>query len=153
MRLLLLTLGFGALSSVVPIFNMEAFLVAVFAKTDGSALQLAVVGSLGQNIGKLAWYYACRGSLEVGWVQRRLQQPRRQRQLERWSEFVQGRPVVSGLLTFASALVGFPPFFAIAMVAGTLRMNAAVFFVAGFLGRIGFFLVLLGGVELVRGLF
>ena len=39
-----------------------------------------------------------------------------------------------GLLTFVSAAVGFPPFFAMAMVAGTLRMNVMVFFVAGTAG-------------------
>ena len=42
---------------------------------------------------------------------------------------------MSGLLTFVSAAIGFPPFFAMAMVAGTLRMNVVVFFIAGLLGR------------------
>ena len=62
---------------------------------------------------------------------------------------VEGRPLFSGLLTFVSAAVGFPPFFAMAAVAGTLRMNAAVFFVAGFLGRILFFWAILLGVGVV----
>ena len=58
MKLLLLTLGFGAVSAIIPIFNMEAYISVVYASTDHyPALALAFVGSLGQNIGKLVWYF------------------------------------------------------------------------------------------------
>ena len=33
MRLLLLTFGFGVVSAVIPIFNMEAYITVVFART------------------------------------------------------------------------------------------------------------------------
>jgi membrane protein YqaA with SNARE-associated domain len=149
-RLLLLTLGFGAVSSVIPLFNMEAYISVVYANSSAnSALLLAFIGSLGQNIGKLVWYYICRGALDIPWLKRRMDTPRRQASFERWRDFVQGRPVVSGLLTFVSAAVGFPPFFAMAMVAGTLRMNVVVFFVAGLLGRTLFFWAWLTGVGLI----
>jgi membrane protein YqaA with SNARE-associated domain len=149
-RLLLLTLGFGVVSAVIPIFNMEAYVSVVYASTDHyPALGLAFVGSLGQNLGKLVWYFVCRGALDVPWLQRQLSAPRRQAQYERWRDFVQGRPVMSGLLTFVSAAIGFPPFFAMAMVAGTLRMNVVVFFFAGLVGRTLFFWAWLLGVGLV----
>ena len=148
MSLLLLTLGFGVVSAVVPIFNMEAYITLTYANTEAhSALKLAFVGSLGQNLGKLVWYYVCRGVLDIGWLKRRMETPRRQASYRRWSAFVQGRPLVSGALTFVSAAVGFPPFFAIAMVAGTLRMNVVVFFIAGLLGRTLFFWAWLLGVD------
>jgi len=153
MKLLLLTFGFGVLSAVIPVFNMEAYIVLAYAKASHhsamSALVMAIIGSFGQNVGKLAWYYASRGALDIEWLRKRLDDPKRKASYERWRSQVEGRPVFSGVLTFVSAAVGFPPFFAMAAVAGTLRMNAAVFFVAGFLGRILFFWAILLGVGVV----
>jgi membrane protein YqaA with SNARE-associated domain len=148
-RLLLLTLGFGVVSAVIPLFNMEAYISVAYASGSGKALEVAAVGSLGQNLGKLVWYYASRGALDIPWLRARMDNPKRQAQFERWRGYVQGRPVLSGLLTFVSAALGFPPFFAMAMVAGTLRMNVVVFFVAGLLGRTLFFWAWLLGVGLI----
>jgi membrane protein YqaA with SNARE-associated domain len=149
-KLFLLTFGFGTVSAVIPIFNMEAYISVVYASTDQyPALALAFVGSLGQNLGKLVWYFASRGALDIPWLKRQLGTPKRQAQFERWREYVQGRPLMSGLLTFVSAAIGFPPFFAMAMVAGTLRMNVVVFFIAGLLGRTFFFWAWLLGVGLI----
>lgn len=149
MKILLLTLAFGALSAIIPVFNMEAYIVLAFARTHGhSELELAAIGSLGQNIGKLVWFYAARGALDVPWLQKKLEDPKRQASYEKWRAQIEGRPMFSGVLTFVSAAIGFPPFFAMAMVAGSLRMNAAVFFVAGLLGRTLFFWALLLGVGL-----
>jgi membrane protein YqaA with SNARE-associated domain len=149
-KLLLLTFGFGAVSAVIPIFNMEAYISVLYASTQkDSALVVAFIGSFGQNIGKLVWYYVCLGAVDVPWLRRRMETPKRQASFDRWRDFVQGRPVMSGLLTFVSAAAGFPPFFAMAMVAGTLRMNVVVFFVSGLLGRTLFFWAWLTGVGLV----
>ncbi|RLV49665.1 hypothetical protein D9V37_07030 [Nocardioides mangrovicus] len=149
MKLLLVTLVYAALSSVVPVFNMEAYIVVAYAKSDHAALEMALVGSLGQNLGKLAWYYVCRQSLDLPWFQRRLQTPKRQAQLARWGAIAQENQLMTGLLTFISALVGVPPFFAMAMIAGSLRINVLVFFVTGFLGRTLFFWAILGGTHLI----
>jgi membrane protein YqaA with SNARE-associated domain len=148
-KLFALTLAFGMVSSVIPVFNMETYIVVAYAKSSHSALALAVVGSLGQNVGKLVWYYICRQSVDIPWFRRRLETPKRQAQLVRWSEYIQGRPALSGLLTFLSALIGLPPFFVMAMVAGTLRMNVVVFFVAGLAGRTLFFWAILGGAHVL----
>jgi membrane protein YqaA with SNARE-associated domain len=149
-KLLLLTFGFGAVSAVIPLFNMEAYISVVYANsTANSALLLAFIGSFGQNVGKLVWYYICRGAIDLPWLKRRMDTPRRQASFKKWQAFIQGRPLVSGLLTFVSAAIGFPPFFAMAMVAGTLKMNVVVFFVAGLVGRTLFFWAWLTGVGLI----
>jgi len=148
-KLFALTVFFGMVSSVVPVFNMETYIVVAYARSDATALQLAFIGSVGQNIGKLVWYFVCRESLDIGWLKRRLETPKRQAQFQRWSDFVQNRPGVSGLVTFLSALVGVPPFFVMAMIAGTLRMNVFVFFLSGIAGRTLFFWAILGGAHLV----
>jgi membrane protein YqaA with SNARE-associated domain len=148
-KLLLLTFGFGVVSAVIPLFNMEAYITVLYARSEAhSALLLAFVGSLGQNVGKLVWYYISRGALDLPFLKNRMNTPRRQAQYERWRGQVEGRPVLSGLLTFVSAAIGFPPFFAMAMVAGTLRMNVVVFFFAGLAGRTLFFWAWLAGVGL-----
>ena len=148
--MLLLTFGFGAVSAVIPIFNMEAYISVVYARdTAQSAWAIAAIGSLGQNVGKLVWYYASREALDIPWLKRRMSKPKRQAQLARWQRTVEGRPVVSGALNFVSAAAGFPPFFVMAMVAGTLRMNVVVFFVTGVLGRTLFFWAWLQGVGLI----
>ncbi len=149
MKLFALTVFFGMVSSVVPVFNMETYIVVAYARSDATALQLAFIGSVGPNIGKLVWYFVCRESLDIGWLKRRLETPKRQAQFQRWSDFVQNRPGVSGLITFVSALVGIPPFFVMAMIAGTLRMNVFVFFLSGIAGRTLFFWAILGGAHLV----
>ena len=149
MKLLLLTLWFGAMSSVIPLFNMEAYLLVAYAKTSSySALELAAVGSLGQNIGKLVWFYAAQGAVNIDWLKRRLEDPKRQASFEKWRTQVEGRPWFSGVLTFVSAAVGFPPFFVIAALAGSLRMNVFVFFFAGLIGRTLFFWAMLAGLGL-----
>ncbi len=151
MKLFLLTFGFGAVSAVIPIFNMEAYISVMYAsaKDEHSVLGLAFIGSLGQNLGKLVWYYASRGALDIPWLRRRMDTPKRHASMERWQRVIQGRPAVSGLLTFVSAAAGFPPFFAMAMVAGTLRMNVVVFFVAGLAGRTLFFWAWLLGIGMI----
>lgn len=153
MKLLALTLGFGALSAVIPIFNMEAYVSVVYARSHHTgpqeALLLAFIGSLGQNIGKLVWYYASMGALDIPWLQRRLEDPKRQESFARWRDRVADRPWASGLLNFASAALGFPPFFAMAMVAGALRMKVLVFFFTGLAGRTLFFWAWLLGVGLL----
>jgi membrane protein YqaA with SNARE-associated domain len=149
-RLFWLTFGFGAVSAVIPVFNMEAYISVMYANTQAhSALGLAFVGSLGQNAGKLVWYYLSLGALDLPWLKKRLETPKRQAQFERWRRYIHGRPLMSGVLTFVSAAAGFPPFFAMAMVAGTLRMNVVVFFVAGLAGRTLFFWAWLLGVGLI----
>ena len=151
MKLLLLTFGFGVVSAIIPIFNMEAYISVVYASTDQPARPCCSPSSARWARTSASWSGTTprRGALDIPWLKQQMDTPKRQAQFERWSDYVQGRPLMSGLLTFVSAAIGFPPFFAMAMVAGTLRMNVVVFFVAGLLGRTLFFWAWLLGVGLI----
>ena len=136
MRLVLATLGYSILSSVVPIFNVEVYLAALATQVHSDqALPLAIAAGLGQAVGKLIWVIAIRRGMEVAWMQRRLSHPRRQEQLAKWEERLSARPWLGAVVTFVSGLVGVPPLLVMGVVAGVLRMNVPVFFVAIWLGR------------------
>ena len=130
------TFLYAVLSSVVPIFNIEIYLVGLAALVDrDDALVLAIAAGLGQAVGKLVWYYWVVRSMDLHFVKRWLESPKRQAQLKRWEDRVAGRPVVGGGVTFVSGLVGFPPLLIMGVVAGAVRMNIPLFFSMIVLGR------------------
>jgi membrane protein YqaA with SNARE-associated domain len=130
------TLGYSILSSVVPIFNIEVYLVALatqVARED--TVLLALMAGLGQAVGKLVWYEATARSLDLPMLKRRLEAPKRQAQLAKWEGRVNGRPWVGFAASFVSGLVGVPPLLVMGVVAGVVRMNRVLFFLAIVLGR------------------
>lgn len=136
MKAVLGTLAYSILSSVVPVFNIEVYLVALatqVARED--TYLLALMAGIGQAIGKLVWYEATARSLTIPWLKRRLDAPKRQAQLEKWEGRVNGRPWVGFVASFVSGLIGVPPLLVMGVVAGVVRMNRASFFVAIVLGR------------------
>jgi len=59
MKLVLATLAYSVLSSVVPIFNIEVYLAALATQIEPhEALALAVMAGFGQAVGKLVWYWS-----------------------------------------------------------------------------------------------
>jgi membrane protein YqaA with SNARE-associated domain len=145
---LLAVLGVGVLSALVPLVNIEAYL-GVRGSVAGvdHVWLLALMAGLGQMIGKVAWYYLGANALQWGWVRRKVETPKAQARLEAWRRRTQERPVLAGGLVLVSAFSGFPPFAVVAVVAGQLRMQLAVFFVLGLVGRWLRFAVVLGGAE------
>lgn len=136
MRLAVATLAYAVLSSVVPIFNIEVYLVGLATQiTAQDALLLAVVTGFGQAVGKVVWYWSVVRSMDMHWLKRWLESPKRQAQLVRWEDRIAGRPWVGGGVTFASGLVGFPPLLVMGVAAGAVRMNLPLFFIAVWLGR------------------
>lgn len=146
----LLVLGFT--SALVPILNIEAYLAVRAAVTDvGSVWTLSFVAAVGQMGGKLIWYRIGLSSLGWGWVRRKVETPKAQARLELWRARTHDRPVAAGCLVFASALVGLPPFAVLAVVAGQLKMNLALFITLGLAGRWLRFVTVLGGVSWLGG--
>lgn len=136
MKAILGTLGYSILGSVVPLFNVEAYLVLIAAAIPESAIiPVAIAAGAGQAAGKVIWYHASLRSMSMPWMQRRLEKPKFKARYERWHKVVNGHPLAGAGLTFASGLVGVPPLLVMGVLGGALRMNQVIFFGAIFLGR------------------
>ena len=147
-------LGVGFVSALVPLVNIEAYLGVRGSVADvGGLWTLSFAAALGQMVGKVIWYYLGANALSWGWVRKKVETPKAQARLQTWRTRTQQRPVITGVLVFASASSGFPPFAIVAVLAGQLRMNLMVFFVLGLLGRWVRFAAVLGGAEWLSGLF
>jgi membrane protein YqaA with SNARE-associated domain len=141
-------LGVGFVSALVPLVNIEAYLGVRGSVADvGGLWTLAFAAALGQMVGKLVWYYLGANALSWGWVRRKVEAPKAQARLEKWRIRTQERPVITGLLIFASAASGFPPFAIVAVLAGQLRTGVVSFLGLGLLGRWVRFAAVLGGAE------
>jgi membrane protein YqaA with SNARE-associated domain len=118
------------LGGFIPIFNIEAFLVFLSAGTETGQhwFLLALVTVTAHMAGKSLLYAAGRGASCALSASRRARVESVERRLQQWrfgpSAFV-----------FASAGLGFPPFYAVALMAGTLRLGFRRFLLPGFAGR------------------
>ena len=145
---LLGVLGVAFASALVPLVNIEAYLgVRGSVGSIENVWVLGLAAGFGQMVGKVVWYYLGASSLHWGWVRRRMETPKAQARLETWRTRTHERPVVAGALVFASAFSGFPPFAILAVLAGQLRMQLALFFGLGLVGRWLRFTAVLGGAE------
>lgn len=150
---LLLLLGVGFSSALVPVVNIEAYL-AVRAVVGGAVgvWTFSLVAAVGQMLGKLIWYRIGASSLGWSWVRRRVETPKALARLELWRARTQERPGVAGASVLVSSLLGVPPFAVLAVVAGQLRMNLALFLSLGLLGRWLRFAGVLGGMAWLEGI-
>jgi membrane protein YqaA with SNARE-associated domain len=150
---LLAVLGVGFVSALVPLVNIEAYL-GVRGSVAGmqNIWLLGFAAALGQMLGKLIWYSLGASSLRWHWIRRRVETPKARARLEKWRGRTVERPVVAGALVLLSATVGFPPLAILAVLAGQLRMNLAMFFTLGLVGRWVRFCALLGGADSFRHL-
>lgn len=115
-------------SGFIPVVNAELFLVAVAAAAPRSALPaVALLAAAGQMVAKSGMYLGGRGVVRLPGGRRKADLEAIRARVERWRS--------KDLLVFVSASVGLPPFFATAILAGTLRLAFPRFLVAGFLGR------------------
>ncbi len=137
---MILTLGYCVLSALVPVFNTELYLVGLAAAQPQLPWGwLALTAAVGQMIGKVIFYYAGQGTLMLPARLRR--EPDRQRagrwthQLNRFQETAQRRPIWMAGLMLTSALTGLPPFAAISVLAGMVKVRLATFLIIGLVGR------------------
>jgi membrane protein YqaA with SNARE-associated domain len=160
---LLTSIGFGVVSAVVPVANAEAYIVASQMTAVAGAVPIAVGVGIGQMVGKLLLFVGVRRGRQFEFFRRRRHEgsPRpvgptgaRVRVLlarlldlvgrKRW-----GLPIV-----LLAAVVGVPPLYAVALLAGATRMPVLGFALTVLVGRVTrFVLVATGWVGLQHWLF
>jgi len=126
----LTTFGVAVLSAVIPVVNIEIYLLGASALAPRHmVIPLIVAGTLGQVIGKIALYYAGSGALKI--PGKRLQGA-----LQRMNTQMQERPRMGSALVFVSATLGLPPYYVVTLAAGAARMNLPVFLAVSLVGRL-----------------
>lgn len=133
---ILALLGVSVASALLPLINIEVYLVGLAALSGAERLWLlASVGGFGQMLGKVLWYYLGANSLRWGWVRKKVETPKAQAKLELWRGRTHDQPLLGALLLATSGFSGFPPLAVVAVLAGQLRMNLALFASVTFVSR------------------
>ncbi|WP_145803849.1 VTT domain-containing protein [Kribbella amoyensis] len=156
---LVLAVGFGIGSAVVPVLNAEAYILGAGVSGRLDPLAAAIGVSVGQTIGKLAMFLAVR--YRPGYAARRTKEPKPVDLDTRWGRFVQwNRDLSKRLLdalsdrrwgipvTLLSASVGIPPLYGVALIAGASRMSVVTFTLSVLAGRLARFVLLALGIGL-----
>ena len=154
----LTSVGFGVLSAVFPLANAESYVIASQVSSVAGALPIAMGVSTGQTIGNLALFLGVRSGKNsrfvnahrakvrpIGPFRQRLRRALRRLLVlvgtRRW-----GLPVV-GL----AAVLGLPPLYAVALLAGATKMKIVWFGLLVLLGRMARFALFALGVHSLNG--
>jgi membrane protein YqaA with SNARE-associated domain len=153
---LLTSIGFGTVSAVVPVVNAEAYVIASQMSAVIGPIPIAIGVAIGQTLGKLVLFFGVREGKELPFFKHR-REVRQQRPVgpararfrvamaklldlvgqERW-----GLPIV-----LVAAIVGFPPLYAVALLAGATTMRPIWFGLTVFVGRLCRFLLVASGFQ------
>jgi membrane protein YqaA with SNARE-associated domain len=133
----------GFISGLVPFVNSELYLLVVSPLASKPALApIAALSALGQMVAKSLLFYAGRGALKIpmGRYEKKIEKV--QQKFIEWENKLD-------LLIFVSAFVGFPPFYAVSVVAGSMKLNFTKFAIVGLVGRTMRFLAIVYFPQLV----
>lgn len=141
---MLLAVGVGLASAVLPFIAIEVYLLGAAALVDDAQLVgMAVGAAAGQAVGKIVWYYVGLGVLRIPWLQRRAEaRGRWSGRVARWREEAEHRPWWTAGLVALSSFASIPPFSVISVLAGTVRMALWSFVLVTFVTRVARFLLL-----------
>jgi hypothetical protein len=146
--LVVLTVGVGLLSALVPLVNAELYLLAVVATASPVVGVSAVVGlAVGQVAGKACLFLAARRGRAAGerWRGRRTPRPPRlepaawRRKLSQWTLGGLGlldRGLPAAGVLFTSAAVGLPPLAVTTVAAGARQTPTSLFVACALSGRL-----------------
>lgn len=154
----LTSVAFGIVSAIVPVVNAEVYVAASQVTAVAGAVPVAIGVGIGQTIGKCLLFVGVRRGRQFRFVRERRERARtrprgRVRQAlhdtigfllrlvgtKRW-----GLPI-----TFVAAVIGFPPLYAVSLLAGATTMRLGHFALAVLAGRITRFLLVAYGVNLL----
>jgi membrane protein YqaA with SNARE-associated domain len=132
-------------SGFVPIVNTEAYLLSVSALSSVPAVPVILLSTLGQMCSKLILYLGGRGLV-------RLPLGRPGQSLDKMRAELERRQGKTDALIFASAFLGFPPFYAVTLVAGVVQVPVLDFLLPSTLGRLLRFAAVFAFPQLVKRL-
>jgi len=126
MGTLVVCFGTSILTALLPWMNAEVMLLSAtrFIASQSGLMVLAAVVTAGQMTGKTAMYWLARKAADA-------RTDRLAHLTERWRARFTNHPRSALALVLVSALVGFPPFYAMSIAAGTFRMRFPHFLVVG----------------------
>ncbi len=149
----LASFGFGVVSALVPLVNAEAYVIASQVSTAAGPVPVAVGVGIGQTVGKLLLFLGVRRGKDFPFVRHRRAEARKEAGPLR----TRFRTVLAGLLALVgqkrwglpivllAAVVGLPPLYAVALLAGATRMKVQWFALAVLAGRITRFVLVAMG--------
>lgn len=161
----LASLGYGVLSSFLPVFNSEIYIVAAQALGVSAEVVTAVGVAMGQTIGKTTIVLALRNGTKISFLARQVDKVRARaetsagqpvggvrRAIRHWSQrllSVLGHSRWGALIVFVAGLTTVPPIFAVQFLVPATKMPIWVFAVSLFLGRCLLFLAVAFGASAV----
>lgn len=152
---LLASAGFGILSAVFPVINAETYVAASQVTALAGPIPVAVGVGIGQSLGKLLVFLGVRRGRDIAFFKTRREKaarvrvgPVRQRFQAVMAKLLElvgsnrwGLPI-----TFLAAMVGLPPLYAVAVLAGATRMRAGWFYLVVLVGRVARFVAVALGI-------
>lgn len=146
-----LTFGVALGSAIVPFISIEAWVVGLGTRWPGVPFWIVgLVVAVGQVLGKLVYFYAARGDIQLPKLLHRKEKVRtKPSRLQRWfgegtrvhryyewvHQKAKAHPNWAAGTHAVSALVGVPPFMASSIIAGLAGMSTTMFVVTGMVGR------------------
>ena len=149
---LLTTLGVAFASALIPVINIEAYLLGLTDTQHPPTLTLAAVAAVGQMAGKMIFWLVGAGLLDIRRVAHKGEATgkwaTRMERLQRWCERHWWGPSV---VTLVSGVIGIPPFAVWSVLAGSIRMPWWLFLLVGLIGRYARFLAIIAAPGLLPG--
>ena len=135
-------LGYGIASAIVPVVNAEVYVVGAAVIVPSPLWPaLLVLFTVGTMVGKGIVFMSAERLTNAA-------APAVRARIDRAVAMLQRRPAAVWPIVFLSAVVGLPPFYAVTVAGGVLRLGLAGFLVVGGVGRLLRFATLLYGVSL-----
>ena len=154
----LTSVAFGVVSAIIPVVNAEVYVLVSQVSAVAGVVPVAVGVGIGQTIGKCLLFLGVRRGRQFRFVREHRAKVRtepRGRSGRRWHDALQFLLRLVGTkrwglpITLLAAVVGIPPLYAVALLAGATTMKLRYFAPVVLVGRITRFLLVAYGVAVL----
>ena len=119
----------------------------------GDKAEIEAIRKSLEDKGGKALYHAADWAMRLPWIRKKMATPKWRDSHDKWSARIHDRPNQTALLLFASASLGFPPLYVMAVLAGQMRVRLWLFISTCLVGRFIRFVVILGAADWIINLF